>query len=243
MNLLGLRQSVQNSLEYMSRPSSQQAFPYGLITHQQELDSLKAFAELLDRHPSPEQLNAEIRQRFDVYMSVGCDDAGTVLFTGYYTPIFNASPVKTDRFRYPLYKAPAGLQKLARRHGPGHRRRDGMLAKPTRDEIEQTHMFAGNELFWLEDAFEVHIAHVQGSAKLRMSDGSLVTVGYSGSNGYDYQSVGKMLVADHKIAPADLSLPVMIKYFKAHPRGYPRIPCATRASSSSPSPTTTRTAA
>jgi membrane-bound lytic murein transglycosylase A len=217
MNLLGMRQSVQHSIEYMNKPSSQQAFPYGLVTHQQAMDSLKAFGEMLDRNPTPQQLNAEIRERFDVYMTVGCDDAGAVLFTGYYTPIFNASPVKTDRFRCPLYKSPAGLQKLPDGTVVGIAGENGAITKPTRKEIEDRNMFAGNELFWLADPFEVHIAHVQGSAKLRMPDGSLVTVGYSGSNGHDYVSVGKILVADGKIPADKLSLPAMIDFFKAHP--------------------------
>ncbi len=215
MNLLGLRQSVQNSIEYMNRPSSQRAFPYGDITHQQAMDSLKAFAELLDRSPSPQQLNAEIRQRFDVYMSVGCDDAGKVLFTGYYTPIFNGSPVKTDKFRYPLYKNPAGLKRLPDGTVVGIADANGIVTKPTRKEIETTNMFAGNELVWLGDPFEAYIAQVQGSAKLRMPDGSMITVGYSGSNGLDYAKVGEMLQKDGKIST--ISLPAMIEFFKAHP--------------------------
>ena len=37
-------------------------------------------------------------------MSVGCDGEGTVLFTGYYTPIWPASLTRDARYRYPLYR-------------------------------------------------------------------------------------------------------------------------------------------
>ncbi len=79
-------------------------------------------------------------------------------------------------------------------------------------------MLAGTELVFLADPFEVYIAHVQGSARLRLGDGKMVTVGYAANNGHDYVSVGKELVKDGKIAPEALSLQAMIDYFRAHPQ-------------------------
>ena len=52
---------------------------------------------------------------YEVYKSIGApnsDAAGyseKVLFTGYYTPIFEASTVRTGAFQYPLYRRPADL--------------------------------------------------------------------------------------------------------------------------------------
>lgn len=179
-NLVLLRQTVANSLDYMAKPSSQKFFPYGKdVTHAQATASLKAFAALLDAGLTPEQLNAQIREKFDVYISVGCDNRGTVLFTGYYTPIFNASAAKTDKFKYPIYKQPGDLVKnpdgtIRGRLNPA----DGSITPyPNRREIEITKMLAGSELYWLSDPFEVFIAHVQGSARLRLTDGRMVTVG------------------------------------------------------------------
>jgi membrane-bound lytic murein transglycosylase A len=88
LNLTDLRKAIDHSLSYMHKPSSKQFYPSGQITHNQALESLKAFAEMLDSGLSGSQLNLAIRERFDVYISIGCDDMGTVLFTGYYTPIF-----------------------------------------------------------------------------------------------------------------------------------------------------------
>jgi membrane-bound lytic murein transglycosylase A len=143
---------------------------------------------------------------------------GTVLFTGYYTPIFDASAVRTERFRYPLYKQPPDLEKGFDGKILGRRLADGQLVPyPARAEIERSNMLAGQELYWLADAFEVYIAQVQGSARLRMPDGSLVTAGYAANNGHEYQSVAKALVEDGKIAKGKLSLQAMIDYFRAHP--------------------------
>ena len=106
-DLSNLKTAVANSLNYMKKPSSNQYYPYGDITHAKAVDSLKAFEDLLNSKMSASQMNETIRQKFDVYISVGCDDKGTVLFTGYYTPIFDGSLTKTDRFKYPLYKQPS----------------------------------------------------------------------------------------------------------------------------------------
>jgi len=204
----GTREAIVYSLDYLAKPSSRKNFPYGEVTHEQAVASLRAFAALLDSGKSPAEMNAALREQFDVYISVGCDDQGTVLFTAYYTPIFDASPVRTDRFRWPLYKPPADLVK-----GP-----DGTPTTPFPDRkaIESQNLYAGNELVWLADSFEAYVAQIQGSVKLRMPDGSEMTVGYTANNGHDYRSVRAELVKDSKIGPRD-GLPAMLAYFKANP--------------------------
>jgi len=218
INMGLMKESIDYSLDFLGKPSSKAYFPYGQITHEQAVASLKAFSALADQHLSPADMNAKIREQFDVYISVGWDMRGTVLFTGYYTPIFDASMTKTDKFRYPLYKAPADLVK-----GPdgailGRRGADGQItAYPERKEIESSNMLAGLELVYVSDPFEVYIAHVQGSAKLRLPDGNMITVGYTANNGHEYKSIAKEMVSDGKIPKEKLSLHAMIDYFKLHP--------------------------
>jgi len=204
----GLHESIERSLNYLGKPSSKTYFPAGDVTHERVVASLEAFLKLLDLRLSPQALNAEIREKFDVYISVGCDNRGTVLFTGYYTPIFDASLTRTAKFKYPLYKMPDGLVKLP----------DGSPAKPmpTRRVIEVSGMYAGNELVWLADPFDVFVAHVQGSTRLRMRDGSERTVGYAANNGHDYKSIRAELIRDKKIGTGS-GLPSMQAYFRAHP--------------------------
>ena len=86
-----LREGVHNSLSYLSKPSSKQFFPMADITHERVVASLRAMDELLESGLYGRELDNAIRTRFDFYQSVGCDDRGTVLFTGYYTPIFDGS--------------------------------------------------------------------------------------------------------------------------------------------------------
>ncbi|MBA7478609.1 hypothetical protein ES707_14036 [subsurface metagenome] len=215
-----LRASIANSLNYLRKPSSQQFFPVGEITHTLAVDSLNAFAELLDSRLTARRMNEAIREKFDVYMSVGCDNNGTVLFTGYYTPIFDGSMVRTERFQYPLYKMPNDLLKGPNGETLGRRAADGQLTLyPSRTEIEESGMLEGTELVWLSDPFEVYITHVQGSAKIRLPDGKLTTVGYAANNGHEYKSVSKELLQDGRISSKQMSLSAMIDYFKRY-RGH-----------------------
>ena len=179
LDLSDLRAAIDHSLNYLQKPSSQQFFPSGQITHSLALESLNEFTELLDLGLKGGQLSKAIRENFDVYMSVGCDDKGTVLFTGYYTPIFDGSLVRSERFQYPLYKQPDDLVKSPNGEILGRRQADGQISPyPSRAVIEESRMLRGKELVWLSDPFEAYIAHVQGSAKFRLPDGEMAAVGY-----------------------------------------------------------------
>jgi membrane-bound lytic murein transglycosylase A len=215
VDLANLRAAVNNSRNYLSKPSSRRFFPCGEITHGQAVGSVNAFAEMLDSGLMGKALNDAIREKFDVYTSVGCDDRGTVLFTGYYTPIFDGSLTRSDQFLYPLYEQPDDLVKEPDGEILGRRGPDGQITPyPPRAVIESSGMLKGKEMVWLSDPFEAYIAQVQGSAKIKLPGGELTTVGYAANNGQDYHSVAEELVKDGKIPAEQLSLSAMIDYFK-----------------------------
>jgi membrane-bound lytic murein transglycosylase A len=214
----GLKEAIAKSLNYMAKPSSKKFYPYGDITHEHAVRSLLELEKLVTLKLSPQQMNMVLRERFDTYISVGCDDQGTVLFTGYYTPIFDGSPIRTDRYQYPLYKSPDDLLK-----GPdgtilGQKGTDGQIRQyPSREDIQKSNILAGNEFVWLGDPFEVYIVHVQGSAKIRMPGGQIEGIGYAAHNGWEYQSIMKIMIAEGKLSDKNINMKAMIDYFKAHP--------------------------
>jgi membrane-bound lytic murein transglycosylase A len=67
-------------------------------------------------------------------------------------------------------------------------------------------LFKGSELVWLGSQFEVYIAHVQGSAKIRLSNGEILTVGYASNNGHEYKSIVEELIKDGRISSEQMSL-------------------------------------
>jgi membrane-bound lytic murein transglycosylase A len=215
---VGLVEAIGHSLDYLSRPSSRRYFPYGDISHERAVASLQAFLDVLAEARSAEEFDRMIRQQFDVYQSVGWDGSGTVFFTGYYTPIFEGRKTRDARFRYPLYGLPPDLVKDSEGQTLGRRTPDGRLVRYwSRREIEEELPLEGLEIAWLQDPFEAYVVSVQGSAKLRLADGMLYELGYSGNNGHEYTSVAERLIADGAIDRNELSLQTLIRYFKAHP--------------------------
>jgi len=208
---VALREAINNSIHYLKKPSSKKYYPLGPITHERALASLQQFLVTLDEASSPEALDELIRRDYDVYMSVGCDDGGTVLFTGYYSPIFEGDKSPSDKFNVPLYKLPADLKKDDEGNPIGG-------PYKTREEVERGGASAGNEIAWLGDRFQAYVFTVQGSGFIRLPDNTLYEIGYAGHNGHEYTPIGRQLVADGKIERFKLSLDTMIRYFKEHPQ-------------------------
>ena len=104
------------------------------------------------------------------------------LFTGYYEPVFAASPVCTPLFRYPIYRKPPELAEGA--------------IWPPRSDIETGGLLHGRglEIAWLESAVDVFFLMIQGSGRLCMPDGRMERVGYGGKNNQPYKSLGQDLI-------------------------------------------------
>jgi membrane-bound lytic murein transglycosylase A len=58
---------------------------------------------------------------------------------------------------------------------------------------------------------------VQGSAQVRLTDGTSVNVGFAGSNGRDHVGLGTQLMNEGKLDKRHVSLPAVLAYFDQHP--------------------------
>jgi len=209
--------ALERSITYFTYPSSRRYYPVQGITHDRAQRSLAAFREILQTAGSAEEFQQRTVEAFDVYQSVGCNDRGTVLFTGYYTPIFDARQAPDAEYRWPLYKLPPDLVKDSEGRCLGRRTADGSIVPyHTRGDIDDGAL-AGQELVWLKDRFEAYIVTIQGSAKLRLEDGTLMNIGYAANNGYEYTSAALAMLEDGVISRAQLSLSGLMKFFGKRP--------------------------
>ena len=118
-NLALLPRAIDNSIAYLNHPSAQRSFPYLDISHDRALTTLTSFKEIITAatlQPDPGQyIDQQIRSRFDIYKSIGAPNPNgpgytdRVLFTGYCTPIYDASSSLHGPYQWPLYKRPKGL--------------------------------------------------------------------------------------------------------------------------------------
>ncbi|OKH17385.1 murein transglycosylase [[Limnothrix rosea] IAM M-220] len=210
-----LIESINHSLTYLDTAKSAEDYATLDLPPKFSRDnvrrSLLRFRELVQASNNPNALQQQIQQEFDFYQSVGTDGLGTVDFTAYFEPSYQASPVRTDKFRYPIYRRPSTFDQWE-------------LPHPTRAELEGIDGVApadspllGQELVWLPTRLEAYLVQVQGSARLQLPDGKVMTVGFHGSTDYDYVSLGKELINDGVFAPEELSLPKLLDYFETNP--------------------------
>ena len=206
--------SVDHSLRYLHSPgaaATYRRYRVSGITRDRVLRSLVRFRQLVLRSHSAAELQAAVNREFVFYQSSGKDGKGNVLFTAYYEPVYTASRVPTREYRYPIYRLPANFARWRRPHPTRAQLegKDGLLGAKSR--------LRGLEIAWLRERLDAFLAQIQGSARLQLTDGSMISVGYAGKTGYPYNSIGKELAKDGKLPLAGLTLPVMIQYFTQYP--------------------------
>lgn len=209
-----LIQAIDYSLQYLATPKAEEAYRQGAIapfTRDRVRRSLRRLRQLVLQSPTPEALQQAVLREFTLYQSIGKDGQGTVDFTGYFEPIYQASRTPSPEYRYPLYRRPADLDTWTQPH-------------PTRLQLEGADGLQGSrgrlrglELVWLRDRLEAFLVQVQGSAKLQLPDGQLMSVGYAGRTEHPYRSIGRGLVDDGILEAEGLTLPAVIAYFRQHP--------------------------
>lgn len=211
---LHLLTAITHSLTYLDTPAAVDAYknyPIPGFTRDRVRRSLRHFYTLLLTSDSPAEFVAALERDFVLYQSIGHDGEGTVHFTGYFEPSYSASRTRTAEYRYPLYQRPPDLETWAQPH-PTRTELEG------KDGLQGTHgPLKGLELVWMRDRLEAFLVQVQGSARLRLTDGSFMSVGYAGRTEYDYVSIGRELINDGKVPAEGMTLERLLAYFAAHP--------------------------
>lgn len=185
-----LEKAIMNQLQAMfeqelSTPVRLGAFT---LTRGRLVETLEAFLEILQRDLPFEEFNKKISEEFVLYrVGKGKGENRKMLFTGYYRPVIQASPVRTSLYRYPIYQMPEqGLQQVKYKNGiqligthTGIKQiRESSSEKPwrrfTREKIDREGALQGQglEVAWLKDDLERFFLHIQGSGMLEFPDGS-----------------------------------------------------------------------
>ena len=148
----------------------------------------------------------DARQFFELFFRpVKISDGSDALFTGYFEPELEGSPVRTERYRYPLYAMPPEARDAA----PWLSRREIL----TGEALEGR----GLEIAWVDDPVELFFLQVQGSGRVRFPDGRFIRVGYGGANGHPYRSIGQEMVRRGIYEPHQVSADVIKNWVRRNP--------------------------
>ena len=149
--------------------------------------------------------------------------------TGYYEPIIAGSRVPTGEFTAPLYRRPPNLVASGRRKlgdvfpskGVFVGRRVGrrkIVPYYTRAEIEDGALDGWHlEICYLHDQVDVLFAQIQGSARIRLEDGTILRVNYDSHNGWPYEPIGRVLVDDKIMTKDQVSMQSIRDWMEVNP--------------------------
>jgi membrane-bound lytic murein transglycosylase A len=185
-------------------------------------DTARRVLAVLEETPDPAARRAAIGRAFRV---VRVRDA--LLLTAYFEPELEGRLAPDERFRHPLFGRPEDLidvdppvlDPACRCRRTAGRLEDGRV-RPyySRAEIDTGAIGGrGLEIAWARDPIELFVLHVQGSGRLRLADGSIVGVGYAGSNGRPYSSLGRTLVSRGALPKDQASLADIRRYLESVP--------------------------
>ncbi len=156
------------------------------------------------------------------------DSAG--FLTGYYEPIVDGSRVPTGIFKVPIYRRPPDLVPSSKKVGSGFPNKglslrqlsDGKLV-PYYDRgqildgaLDDHHL----EICWIKDELDAMLIQIEGSARVRLEDGTTLHINYDGHNGYSFVPIGRILIEHHVIPREHSSLDRIRDWIRTNPQEF-----------------------
>ncbi|PKN71747.1 MAG: hypothetical protein CVU54_01620 [Deltaproteobacteria bacterium HGW-Deltaproteobacteria-12] len=174
--------AIERSLHYYNGAGRNDVYRLAgrLITAGQMKESLQSFRQIIKDSSSPDDMKNRISRDFDAYRAAGQDGNGGVLFTGYYEPLLTGSLTPTQQYKYPLYRTPPDLAQI---------KNTKSVPYYSRREIDAGGILRGQnlEIAWVADPVDLFFLHIQGSGKIKLENGKLLTVGVDNTNGRPYR--------------------------------------------------------
>ncbi len=225
-DFLSLERAVRKSLEYFNRLPSDRKIRVGELVYSvvDFRKSLEIFLDYLRRGFLPSD---ELLSFFDFYVYKRGSESGQVFVTGYYEPIIDGSMEKTEIYKYPVYPLPRGLIKVVlsdfglncNSRGTLFGRIKGNRLVPfySRKEIDSGVLEGTKPLFWAKDPVDVFFLQIQGSGVVRFPDGSTRRIGYAGTNGRPYRSIGRYMIEKGWVSKDKMSMQAIREFFRENP--------------------------
>jgi len=227
MNADSLRTAIAKSLAFYERIPKDRMFALGdkQISARTLRSSLILFSKLLDTNHLD---SATLAKYFDIYRPRDRGSKDRLLVTGYYEPILEGRLEPNESFCYPVYEIPPDLVTIELSdfdpgRYPGTRLVGRVVDKRvvpyfSRAEIDGKRKLErlGCELAWLKDPLDAFFLHVQGSGMIRLPGGESVRIGYAGTNGRPYSSIGKYLIDEGVMSSEEMSLQSLRAYLGSH---------------------------
>lgn len=156
----------------------------------------------------------------------GSDSNGYL--TGYFEPELEGSREPSGKFGVPLHKRPDDLVKVPAGVSPpgldaaleyARKTPTGLVEHPDRASIAGGALAGrGLELVYVESPVDAFLVHVQGSARIRLDDGSTIRIGFDGKTGHPYTSIARILIDRGEISREAMTMSALRDWLIDHPQ-------------------------
>ena len=153
------------------------------------------------------------------------DSAG--LLTGYYEPIVDGSRFPTPMFKVPIYRRPPDLVPPLNSAGVGFPNKGTSLRRTSNGELvpyyDRGEILDGAldgqhlEICWIKDQADALMIQIEGAARVRLEDGTLLRINYDAHNGYPFVPVSRILIERNIIPRQEMSLERIREWMRANP--------------------------
>ena len=132
------------------------------------------------------------------------NDQENGLFTAYFQIEIAGARSPRGPLSVPLYARPVDLvqvnlglfrDEFTGRSIAGRVKGGRLIPYPARAEIDEGALTGqGLEIAWVDNPVDAFFLHIQGSGRIKLTDGSVIAVGYDGSNGHAYTTLGGLMM-------------------------------------------------
>jgi peptidoglycan lytic transglycosylase A len=155
---------------------------------------------------------------------------GDGFVTGYYEPVIDGSRTQTDVYTVPVYRRPSNLFVRGFKQDAPSLPNKGQVFRKIgrrklvpyydRAEIEDGAIAGrGLEICWLKNQTDLLFTQIQGSARVRLEDGSVLRINYDAHNGFPYTAVGRILIERNIIPRDQMSMQRIRQWLEENPDG------------------------
>jgi membrane-bound lytic murein transglycosylase A len=154
------------------------------------------------------------------------DEKKTGLVTGYYEPQLNGARARSVQFNAPLYGVPGDLVSievgelypaLKTERLRGRLQGKKVVPFPDRAQLADGKLLAGRELLWVDSAIDAFFLQIQGSGRVRLTDGSTVRLAFADVNGHPYRAIGRYLVEKGELTVEQANATGLRQWLRDHP--------------------------
>jgi membrane-bound lytic murein transglycosylase A len=195
---------------------------------------LHALASVCRRALALNNPDAERARQFfeDNFVPVRINKLGdaTGFLTGYYEPVVEGSRFPTQIFKVPVYRRPPDLipppgyvkgQGFPNTGQSTRKDADGKIVPYyERGDIENGALDGQHlEICWLKDPVDLFYIQIQGSARVRLEDGTVLRINYDSHNGHPYTAIGRILIERKEVPREEMSMDRIRQWMAAAPDG------------------------